>query len=295
MLPVGHPEGVRAYQQAASQLTTDQLTHHYTDGLTFFHDGFVPYLKQTLTQLSGGAWNLDDYVAYAAGSDVDLMTHVVEALALHQRVSLFPGDWYGFVVGVTQQQNVHWDTNSQNSLACLCIPSVRNGHVTEGMIEFLKQAESCLLNLNLYPTLSSTERKSVANSLNPVLEKSLLSISFSRGFGLTASQLGVMLVHRDHPLRAQYDSQWNWLTYFYNALAARAFMALDVDALQQTDKIRREWLHAWFEKTNLPNVESGSYYVRSFWVNETVPEILQPLVRLQEHGSSLIRLCYKPK
>src|SRR5262245_50744388 len=82
----------------------------------------------------------------------------------------------------------------------VCVPSVRNGHLTAGMLEFLEQAGMCLLNINLYPTLAAEERRAVSEALAPLLSRSLLSISFSRGFALTASQLGVVLVHRDHPL-----------------------------------------------------------------------------------------------
>ena len=40
-------------------------------------------------------------------------------------------------------------------------------------------------------------------------------------------------VLRDHPYRARFGTAWDWFTYFHNALAARAFLALDL--------LRLEW------------------------------------------------------
>lgn len=289
LLPVGYEAGAEAYRLAAGELTARDLTDHYTDGLTFFHERFAPYVKAVLRDLTGGRWNLDDHVAYAAGSDVDLMTHLVEAVAARGRVCLYPGDWYGFRVGCTQTANLAWDESGAGELACLCVPSVRDGHITEGMRDFLGNAEHCLLNLNLYPTLAAGERRAVAEALGPVLERSVLSISFSRGFGLTASQLGVFLVHRDHPYRARFETQWSWFTYFYNALAARAFLRLDLAALAEVDERRRAWVRGWLEARDLPVVESGSYYVKTFRPAGDVPEVLAPLRR-----GEVVRLCFKP-
>src|SRR5262245_26738585 len=94
LLPVGYEAGVIAYRAAAMELTVRDLADHYTNGLAFFHERFVPHLKSVLERLSGGAWGLADFVAYAAGSDVDFMTHLVEAVAAGDRVCLFPGDWF---------------------------------------------------------------------------------------------------------------------------------------------------------------------------------------------------------
>src|SRR5262249_51884962 len=105
LLPVGYQAGVTAYRQAATSLTIDDLTHHYTDGLGFFHQQFVPYLKEVLCELTGGAWNFRDFHAYAAGSDVDFMTHLVSAVAADAPVMLYPGDWFGFRVGVAKVHN----------------------------------------------------------------------------------------------------------------------------------------------------------------------------------------------
>jgi len=289
LLPVGYAAGVSAYRQAVADLTPAALSTHYTDGLRFFHEVFTPELKRRLEALSGGAWSLDDYVAYAAGSDVDFMAHVVEAVAAREGVSLFPGDWYGFLVGATHIENIRWAEESRDRLACLCIPSVRNGHLTEPMLAFLEGAPACLLNLNLYPTLRAEERRDVAEALAPLLPRSLLSISFSRGFGLTASQLGVVLVHRDHPHRARFATQWTWLTYFHNAIAARAFLAVDHAALAAVDEARRRWVASFLAENELPAVETGSYYVKSFRVDGPVPERLRPLAR-----DGLVRLCFKP-
>jgi hypothetical protein len=289
LLPVGYEAGVAAYRAAASELTVRDLADHYTGGLAFFHERFVPYLKGVLARLSGGAWDLSDFVGYAAGSDVDFLTHLVEAVAARGRVCLFPGDWFGFRVGATQSANIAWDAAGRGELACLCVPSVRNGHLTGEMLAFLGAAPQCLLNLNLYPTLASEERRAVAGALRPLLDRAVLSISFSRGFGLTASQLGVFLVHRDHPLRARYETQWSWFTYFFNALAARAFMLLDLDGVEADDVRRHGWVRDWLASRGLPAIATGSYYVKSFRPIGDVPEVLSPLLR-----GDLIRVCFKP-
>jgi hypothetical protein len=289
LLPVGYAAGVAAYRKAVDDLTPAALSTHYTDGLRFFREVFAPALKAALVALSGGAFTLDDYEAYAAGSDVDLMAHVVEAVAPREGVTLFPGDWYGFLVGATQTAGIRWAEESAGRLACLCIPSVRNGHVTGPMLDFLESAPACLLNLNLFPTLEAGERRDVAGALSSVLPRALISISFSRGFGLTASQLGVLLVHRSHPYRARFEAQWSWLTYFHNAIAARAFLAVDRAALAAVDAARRRWVLGWLADNGLPAVETGSYYVKSFRVDGPVPERLLPLAR-----DGLVRLCFKP-
>ena len=289
LLPVGYDAGVTAYQQAAQELTARDLTDHYTNGVKFFHDEFVPHLKRTLQFLSGGVWRLDDFVAYAAGTDVDFMTHLIEAVAAHHPVALFPGDWFGFLVGCTQTSNIHWRAEGQSELACLCIPSVRNGHFTEEMLPFLTSSAACLLNLNLFPTLVATERRKISEKLLPVLDRSVLSISFSRGFGLTASQLGVALIHRDHPYRERFHQQWTWFTNFYNALASRAFMLLDLRRLQEVDEQRRAWVSEWLTARGLPVVQSGSYYVKCFRPTGEIPIYLTPL-----HRDGIVRLCLKP-
>jgi hypothetical protein len=289
LLPVGYEAGVIAYRAAAAELTARDLADHYTSGLAFFHERFVPHLKGVLEGLCGAEWDLDDFVAYAAGSDVDFMTHLVEAVAAGGRVCLFPGDWFGFRVGATQTANLAWDSSGRGALACLCVPSVRNGHLTEEMLAFLEAAPHCLLNLNLFPTLAADERRSLAEALNPLLGRAILSISFSRGFGLTASQLGVFLVHRDHPFRKRFDTQWTWFTYFFNALAARAFMLLDLGELDAIDARRRTWVGDWLERRGLPAIATGSYYVKSFRPIGEVPASLAPLKR-----GELVRLCFKP-
>jgi hypothetical protein len=289
LLPVGYDAGADAYRQAAQGLTARDLAEHYTHGLAFFQEQFVPHLKRTLESLSGGAWRLDDFVAYAAGTDVDFMTHLIEAVAARDRVALYPGDWFGFLVGCTQTQNILWDAEGGGELGCLCIPSVRNGHFTDEMLSFLTAARACLLNLNLFPTLVPEERHEVGRQLQPILHRSVLSVSFSRGFGLTASQLGVALVHRDHPYRERFHRQWTWFTNFFNALAARAFLALDLRRLQEVDARRRAWVKEWLETRDLPAVPSGSYYVKSFRTEGQVPAYLRPLAR-----EGVLRLCFKP-
>jgi hypothetical protein len=289
LLPIGYEAGVAAYRAAAAELTASDLTEHYTSGLSFFHERFLPHLKSVLERQSGGVWNLADFVAYAAGSDVDFMTHLVEAIAACDRVCLFPGDWFGFRVGTTQSANLAWDASGQGALACLCVPSVRNGHLTQEMLAFLERAPHCLLNLNLYPTMAPDERRSLAAAVDPLLGRAVLSISFSRGFGLTASQLGVFLIHRDHPFRERFETQWAWFTYFFNALAARAFMLLDLRTLDAVDTRRRAWVAEWLERRGLPSISTGSYYVKSFRPIGEVPASLAPLKR-----GDLVRLCFKP-
>jgi hypothetical protein len=289
LLPVGYTSGVTAYRDAVGQITLDDLSMHYTEGLQFFHQQFTPYLKDSLAKLTGGAWDLKDFVPYAAGSDVDFMTHLISAVAADSAVKLYPGDWFGFRVGVANPENISWDRDTAGALACLCIPSVRNGHVTPEMLEFLQRSEACLLNINLFPTLHPVERAHIAQQLLPVLKRSVISISFSRGFGLTGSQLGVALVHRDHPLRRKYESQWNWLTYFFNKIAARAYMCLDMASVSRVDETRRDWVINWLESNELPVVETGSYYVKSFAIQGTPSPLLEGL-----HRDGLIRLCLKP-
>lgn len=286
---MGYPAGVRAYREAAGSLTADDLSEHYTRGLTWFHDGFAPRLRAVVEALSGGAWDLSRHRAFAAGSDVDMMAHVVEAVAGAGRVALYPGDWYGFRVGSARQDAIAWTTAGTGDLACLCVPSVRNGHVTEEMAAFLAGGDAALLNLNLFPTLPAAERRAVAERLTEVLPRALLSISFSRGFGLTASQLGVLLVPDDHPLLRRFETQWNWFTYFYNALAARAFLALDLAEVGAVDDARRAWVKSWLVARDLPALDSGSYYVRSFRAEGALAPHLAPLAR-----DGVVRLCFKP-
>jgi hypothetical protein len=270
-------------------LTVADLTRHYQDGLDEFQNVFLPYLRTVLHQLSGGAWNFNEYVAYAAGSDVDFMAHVIDAVTQDGLASIYPGDWFGFRVGASRPDRVRFTNDPRKSMACLCVPSVRNGHLTQQMLDFLEAADSCLLNINLYPTLSVAERRQVAEILAPFLSKSVISISFSRGFTLTASQLGVVLVHPEHPFRKKYETQWNWFSYFFNAVAARAFMNLDLAEIGAVDSRRRQWVLDGLAARGLPVIGSGSYYVKSFQVHGTLPPEYSPLVR-----DGLSRLCFKP-
>jgi hypothetical protein len=287
---VGYESVANAYRSATIGFTAKELTTHYSDGVEEFHASFVPYLKQKLSELSGWEWCFNDYVAYAAGSDVDMMGHIIEATSVREGVVLYPGDWYGFLVGSSHQQYIEWTNNSAGKMACLCIPSVRNGHFTEEMYKFLNMADSCLLNINLYPTLSKQERVDIARVLNTVLSKSIISVSFSRGFGMTTSQLGVILIHKDHPLRKRYDQSWSWYSYFYNRIATRTFMQVDIEALLAVDEKRRTEVFHWLEDHGLPVVKTGSYYVKSFMPEGRVPEYLEPLMR-----EGLLRLCFKPR
>ena len=40
-----------------------------------------------------------------------------------------------------------------------------------------------------------------------------------------------------------FETRWNWFAYFFNALAARAFMLLDQRSLELEDERRRVWVH----------------------------------------------------
>ena len=289
LLPVGYDAVAQAYHSAVLDVTSADLSTHYTDGLAWLHGQFFPHLQEVLSRLTGGAWDLSQHKLYAAGSDVDMISHIVNGVSTFGKVSVFPGDWWGFVVGSHSQERIHWQEKGHADLACLCVPSVRHGHLSPQQLEFLSSAEAQLLNLNLYPTLAASERKQVAEDLRPLLPTSLISISFSRGFGLTSSQLGVLLVPRHHPLAERFDQQWTWLSYFHNALAARAFVKVDLTELEAIDELRREWVHSWLIDRGLPSTYSGAYYVKSFEVEGSIPERLAPLVRFGK-----VRLCFKP-
>ena len=66
LLPVGYQSGVMAYRQAAAELTAPDLANHYTDGLKFFQNRFLPHLRQVLRNLSGGIWGLSEFAGFAA-------------------------------------------------------------------------------------------------------------------------------------------------------------------------------------------------------------------------------------
>lgn len=286
---MGYAAGVTAYRAAAGSLDLAALDAHYTRGLEWFHGDFAAHLRGVLRSLSGGAWDLSRHRLFAAGSDVDLISHAVEAVASRETVRVYPGDWYGFAVGSTWRERIAFTREGDGGLRCLCVPSVRNGHLSEEMVAWLARGDACLLNVNLFPTLAPAERAAVAARLAPVMDRAMLSVSFSRGFGLTASQLGVLLVPEDHPYVARFGAQWSWHTYFYNAIAARAFMALDVGALAEVDARRRAWVAERLRAGGLPAVDGGSYYVRSFRPEGELPPRLAPLAR-----DGLVRLCFKP-
>lgn len=289
LLPVGYRHVAEAYRAAAAELDVTALDDHYREGVRAFEETLVPRIVEVLRELSGGALDLAGYRAFGAGSDVDLMTHVVNAVSAERDVALYPGDWWGFRVGSPHDERIRWDASGDAALACLCVPSVRNGHLTDEMIAFLGHAEACLLNLNLYPTLPADERAAVATRLGPLLERSVLSISFSRGFGMTASQLGVALVHPEHPLLTRWETAWRWLTYFHNAFAARAFERVQPSTLAPIDGRRRRWVHEWLKSRGLPVVKTGTYYVKSFRPEGSLPERLEPLRR-----GDVVRLCFEP-
>jgi hypothetical protein len=59
--------------------------------------------------------------------------------------------------------------------------------------------------------------------------------------------------------------------------------------LQLDDAHRRQWVTASLIERGLPVTATGSYYVKSFSVNEQLPEKLKPLQR-----DNIVRLCFKP-
>ncbi len=269
-------------------LAAGDLSNHYLQGQAWLRESFGPALIDRLAWLAGGEWDLRGWEVFAAGSDVDFITHVVEAAAASGRVSLYPGDWYGFLVGGTHDEAISIE-GAPADLACLCVPSVRSGRLTQEMVAFLASSPVQLLNVNLLPTMPASDRRAVASALRPLLPSALLSISFSRGFGLTASQLGVLLAPPGHPWVATYRRQWDWFSYFYNAVAAKAFLALDLEDLAAVDEQRRRWVSAWLSDRRLPDVGAGSYYIRSFRPQGPVAEHLRPLLR-----DGVLRCCLKP-
>jgi hypothetical protein len=172
LLPVGYDAGVAAYRRAVSGLSSDDLTHHYTNGLRYFRQQVVPYLKEVLSELTGGAWDLRHFHAYAAGSDADFMTNLVSAVADNAPVKLYPGDWFGFRVGVADPRNIVSNADGGGALACLCIPSVRNGHVTPEMIRSLHRSDACLQGIRFQTTVTRTRTWAIWCSFPDRLEHS---------------------------------------------------------------------------------------------------------------------------
>lgn len=286
LLPRGFAHAAACYREAAATLTARDLSDHYTAGLTEFHEVLVPHVKDVLARLTGGVWDLSGWRAFAAGSDVDFIAHVIDASA--DPVAVYPGDWGGFYVGPTNRR-VQFTRDARGALACLCLPSVRNGQLTDDMVQFLGESKANLLNVNLFPTLAPAERADVARALLPVLDRTLLSVSFSRGFALTASQLGVLLVPPGHPLLAL-KSHWDWYTFFYNAIAARAFMKIRLDEVERVNDLRRAEVRDWHARHGMPWTGTGSYYVKTFRVDGALPAAYRPLER-----DGCVRLCFKPE
>lgn len=96
-------------------------------------------------------------------------------------------------------------------------------------------------------------------------------------------------MHRDHPFVSRFATSWAWHTYFFNAIAARAFMHTDIDGLATVDDARRRWVTDWLTGRGLPALDTGSYYVRSFRCDGTLPDHMAPLGR-----DGVVRLCFEP-
>jgi hypothetical protein len=90
-------------------------------------------------------------------------------------------DWFGFRVGVADPRNIAWNAEGNGALACLCVPSAHNRHVTP-------EIDPVPSPVGRLPP----ERRHVAHDLRPVLEKSVLSVSFSRAasFALSGGRRG---------------------------------------------------------------------------------------------------------
>jgi hypothetical protein len=73
-------------------------------------------------------------------------------------------------------------------------------------------------------------------------------------------------VHRDHPFRAPFETPWEWFTYFFNALAARAFVVLDLRSLEAVDARRLTTVHEWLERRGLPVIDTCSIYSIIFYI-----------------------------
>ena len=100
---------------------------------------------------------------------------------------------------------------------------------------------------------------------------------------------GVFLVHRDHPYRVRFETQWAWFTYFFNALVARASCCSTCPHSRRSTPRGGSGFLDWLENRGLPTIATGSYYVKSFRPIGEVPAILAPLQR-----GDLLRLCFKP-
>jgi hypothetical protein len=87
----------------------------------------------------------------------------------------------------------------------------------------------------------------------------------------------------------RFATAWNWHTYFFNALSARAFLAMDLERVAAVDEARRRWVAESLSARGLPRIATGSYYVRSFWCEGTPAPHLAPLVR-----DGVVRMCFKP-
>ena len=57
LLPVGYATVAAAYAQAAAEITAQDLTDHYTTGLGWFREQFVPQLKSRLSWLTADEWS----------------------------------------------------------------------------------------------------------------------------------------------------------------------------------------------------------------------------------------------
>ena len=66
-------------------------------------------------------------------------------------------------------------------------------------------------------------------------------------------------------------------------------LAIDAESTARVDAERRAWTSAWLTERGLPDVSTGSYYVRSFRVRGAVAAHLRPLVR-----DGVLRCCLKP-
>ena len=204
--------------QRPAELTARDLAEHYTSGLAFFHERFVPHLKECarrakrrrlgpyrLRRLRRGFGRRFHDASGRGGRRARPRLPVPRRLVWlpsrsdsdgEPRLGRFGPRGAGMPVRAV---GAKWTPDPGNAR----LPARRSALPAEP------------------ESLSDHAGRRAARSCggaSPLLERAVLSISFSRGFGLTASQLGVFLLHRDHPYRMRFETQWAWFTYFFNAL-----------------------------------------------------------------------------
>ncbi len=257
LLPVGYAAAADAYRTAVEGLTAESLSTHYTDGLTFFHETFVPALAGRITDLTGGVWDLSGHVAYAAGSDVDFMTHLVEAVAARGPP---PSSWAtGSASGSARRTRtrstgmppaeVPWPASA--SPRQRTAPDRGDDHISSRRGRLSPQPEPVS---NPGPSGTSADGPRLLGLLN----RSVLSISFSRGFRPYRLATRCALRTSRPSFAAGSPLNGTGSPIFHNALAARAFLAARPPRLESVDRLRRAHVADRLETRGLPSVATGA-------------------------------------